>query len=165
MIFVLNFGEIRCRISSKTYIFRMWIYAMHDSWQLLTLNFRRHITIPILVYPITVSKSDYVTDTSSCEQAWITILQYIRYKSPIWYISSFSFSNISIEHKYRAIAVGSSFLVNICMRHLIISGIILWWFQSQRLDVKMIISLWSWTGISAALLPRCPSNVRAIGKV
>ena len=37
--------------------------------------------------------------------------------------------------------------------------------EVARLDVTIIVSLWNLTGISAALLPRCLSNFRAIGKV
>ena len=36
--------------------------------------------------------------------------------------------------------------------------------EDGRLDVIMILSLWNLTGISAALLLRCLSNVTAIGK-
>ena len=42
---------------------------------------------------------------------------------------------------------------------------ILWRLEAARLDVMMIVSLWNLTGISAALLPICLSNFRAIGKV
>ena len=42
----------------------------------------------------------------------------------------------------------------------------IWWkLEAARLHVIMIVSLWNLTGISAALLPRSLSNVRAIGKV
>ena len=37
--------------------------------------------------------------------------------------------------------------------------------EAARLDIIMIISLWNLTGISAAPLPRCLSNFKAIGKV
>ena len=37
--------------------------------------------------------------------------------------------------------------------------------EAARLDVIMIASLWNLTSISAALLPSCQSNFRAIGKV
>ena len=37
--------------------------------------------------------------------------------------------------------------------------------NDARLDVIMIILLWNLTSISAALLPRCLSNFKAIGKV
>ena len=37
--------------------------------------------------------------------------------------------------------------------------------EAARLDVTIIVSLWNLTGISAALLRRCLSNFRAIGKV
>ena len=40
-----------------------------------------------------------------------------------------------------------------------------WRLEAARLDVLVIISLWNWTGISAALLPRCLSNFRAIEKI
>ena len=40
-----------------------------------------------------------------------------------------------------------------------------WSLGAARLGVIMIVSLWNLTGISAALLPRCLSNFRAIGKV
>ena len=40
-----------------------------------------------------------------------------------------------------------------------------WSLETARLDVLIIVSLWNLTGISAALLPRCLSNFRAIGKV
>ena len=40
-----------------------------------------------------------------------------------------------------------------------------WKLEAARLHVIMIVSLWNLTGISAALLPRSLSNVRAIGKV
>ena len=40
-----------------------------------------------------------------------------------------------------------------------------WSVEAARLDVIMIISLWNLTGFSAALLPRCLSDFRAIGKV
>ena len=40
-----------------------------------------------------------------------------------------------------------------------------WNLEAVRLDVIMILSLWNLTGISAALLPGCLSNFRAIGKV
>ena len=39
-----------------------------------------------------------------------------------------------------------------------------WSLEAARLDVIMIVSLWNLTAISAALLPRCLSNFRAIGK-
>ena len=42
---------------------------------------------------------------------------------------------------------------------------ILWTLESTRLNVIMITSLWNLTGISAALLPRCQSNFRAIEKI
>ena len=42
---------------------------------------------------------------------------------------------------------------------------ILWNLEATRMDVIMIVSLWHLTGTSAALLPRCLSNFRAIGKV
>ena len=41
----------------------------------------------------------------------------------------------------------------------------LWNLEAARLDVIMIVSLWDLTGISAALLLRCLSNFRMIGKV
>ena len=37
--------------------------------------------------------------------------------------------------------------------------------EAARLGVIMIVSFWNLTGIPAALLPRCLSNYRAIGKV
>ena len=40
-----------------------------------------------------------------------------------------------------------------------------WNLEAARLSVIMIVSLWNLTGISAALLPRCLSNFRAIEKV
>ena len=40
-----------------------------------------------------------------------------------------------------------------------------WSLEAARLDIIMIVLLWNLTGISAALLPRCLSNLRAIGKV
>ena len=40
-----------------------------------------------------------------------------------------------------------------------------WSLETARLGVIMIVSLWNLTGISAALLPRCLLNFRAIGKV
>ena len=40
-----------------------------------------------------------------------------------------------------------------------------WSLEAARLGVIMIVSLWNLTGISAALLPRCLINFRAIGKV
>ena len=40
-----------------------------------------------------------------------------------------------------------------------------WSLEAARLGVIMIPSLWDLTGISAALLPRCLSNFKAIGKV
>ena len=40
-----------------------------------------------------------------------------------------------------------------------------WSLGAARFGVIMIVSLWNLTGISAALLPRCLSNLRAIGKV
>ena len=39
-----------------------------------------------------------------------------------------------------------------------------WSLEAGRLHVKMIESIWNLTGILAALLPRCLSNFRAIGK-
>ena len=42
---------------------------------------------------------------------------------------------------------------------------ILWNLKAARLDAILIVSLWNVTGISAALLSRCLSNFRAIGKV
>ena len=40
-----------------------------------------------------------------------------------------------------------------------------WSLEATRLSVIMIVSHWNLTGISAALLPRCLSNFRAIEKV
>ena len=40
-----------------------------------------------------------------------------------------------------------------------------WSLEAVRMDVIMVVSLWNVTGISAALLPRCLSNFRSIGKV
>ena len=40
-----------------------------------------------------------------------------------------------------------------------------WSLEAARLTVIRIVSLWNLTGISAALLRRCQSNFRAIGKV
>ena len=40
-----------------------------------------------------------------------------------------------------------------------------WRLEAVRLDVIMIVSLWNLTGISAAPLPRCLSNFKAIEKV
>ena len=40
-----------------------------------------------------------------------------------------------------------------------------WSLEAARLGVIMIVWLWNLTGISAALLPRCLLNFRAIGKV
>ena len=41
-----------------------------------------------------------------------------------------------------------------------------WSFEAARLDFMIVLSLWSLAGISAAaLLPRCLSSFRAIGKV
>ena len=40
-----------------------------------------------------------------------------------------------------------------------------WSPEAAKLDTIMIIPLWNLTGISAALLPRCLSNFREIGKV
>ena len=40
-----------------------------------------------------------------------------------------------------------------------------WSLEAARLDVIMVPPLWNLTDISAALLPRCLSNFRAIGKV
>ena len=37
--------------------------------------------------------------------------------------------------------------------------------EAARLGVIMIVSLWNLTGISAAVLPRCLSNFRAMGQV
>ena len=42
---------------------------------------------------------------------------------------------------------------------------ILWSLEATGLDVMMIVSLWHLTGISAALLQRCLSNFRVIGKI
>ena len=39
-----------------------------------------------------------------------------------------------------------------------------WSLEAARLSVIMIVSLWNLTGISAALLPRCLSNFKAIEK-
>ena len=39
-----------------------------------------------------------------------------------------------------------------------------WTLEAARLDVVMVVSLWNLTGILAALLPRCLSNIRAIEK-
>ena len=39
-----------------------------------------------------------------------------------------------------------------------------WSLEAARSDVIMIVSLWHLTGISAALLSMCQSNLRAIGK-
>ena len=41
---------------------------------------------------------------------------------------------------------------------------ILWSLKATRLGVIMIKSFWNLTGISAALLPRCLSNIRVIEK-
>ena len=42
----------------------------------------------------------------------------------------------------------------------------IWWsLEAARLDVAMVVSLWSLTGTSAAALPRYLTNFRAIGKV
>ena len=40
-----------------------------------------------------------------------------------------------------------------------------WSLEAARFDIVMIVSLWHFTDISAALLPMCLSNFRAIGKV
>ena len=40
-----------------------------------------------------------------------------------------------------------------------------WSHEAARLGVIIIVALWNLTGISAALLPRCLSNFKAIGKV
>ena len=40
-----------------------------------------------------------------------------------------------------------------------------WSLEAARLGVIITVSLWNLTSISAALLPRCQSNVKAIGKV
>ena len=40
-----------------------------------------------------------------------------------------------------------------------------WSLEAGRLDVIIVTSLWNLTGILAALLPRCLSNVEAIGEV
>ena len=40
-----------------------------------------------------------------------------------------------------------------------------WCLQAARLYVIMIIPFWNFTGITAALLPRCLSDLRVIGKV
>ena len=40
-----------------------------------------------------------------------------------------------------------------------------WSFEAARLDIIMILSLWHLPGILRALLPRCLSNLIAIGKV
>ena len=40
-----------------------------------------------------------------------------------------------------------------------------WSLEDARLNVIMAVSLWNLTGISAALLPRCLTKFRAIGKV
>ena len=40
-----------------------------------------------------------------------------------------------------------------------------WSLEAARLGVILIVSLWNLTGITAALLPRCLVNFRAIGKV
>ena len=40
-----------------------------------------------------------------------------------------------------------------------------WSLEAARLCVIIIVSLWNLTGISAALLPKCLSNFRVIGKV
>ena len=42
---------------------------------------------------------------------------------------------------------------------------ILWILEAVGVDIILIISVWNLTGISAALLPRCLSTFRAIGKV
>ena len=39
-----------------------------------------------------------------------------------------------------------------------------WSLEVARLDVVMFVSLWNMTSISAALLPRCLSNFKAMGK-
>ena len=40
-----------------------------------------------------------------------------------------------------------------------------WSLEAARLVVIMTVSVWNWTGISAALLPMCMSNFGKIGKV
>ena len=40
-----------------------------------------------------------------------------------------------------------------------------WSLVTAGLDIALIVSLWNFTGISAALLPRCLSNCRGIEKV
>ena len=40
-----------------------------------------------------------------------------------------------------------------------------WSLETARLDVIMVVSHWTLTGSSAALLPRCPSNFKRIKKV
>ena len=37
--------------------------------------------------------------------------------------------------------------------------------EAARLDVIMTVSLWKFTGISAAMLPKCLSNFKAIEKI
>ena len=40
-----------------------------------------------------------------------------------------------------------------------------WGFEAARLNIIIVVSLWNLTGISAALLSRCLSNLRSIGNI
>ena len=40
-----------------------------------------------------------------------------------------------------------------------------WGFEAARLNVIIVVSFWNLTGISAALLSRCLSNLRSIGNI
>ena len=74
-------------------------------------------------------------------------------------------------HKYCGIQLGMNIIAIILTHHGLFSLNgktsylqISWSLEAARLGVMVIVSLWNLTGISAAVLPRCLSNFRAIRK-
>ena len=91
------------------------------------------------------------------------------------WISLIQFSYFTTEYNESSRA-GSSWLFNISCTVVRLQGLyslsgktsyrqISWSLEATRLNVIIVVSLWNLTGTSAAALPMCLLNFRAIGKV
>ena len=147
-----------------TVVYNMGIGYMgaiyNKSWYIKT----RYTMIHHITYCVTAITT-YINDRPGALLAWSKEKCW-KLKFPGYLILAWNCpESISI------VFVGAILLKMLVVRHIGNVHILMsyrqisWSLEGTRLGVIMTASLWNFTGISAALLPRCLSNCRAMGKV
>ena len=130
---------------------KRWFDLVKLKWQMMIRKSSNEFLLILLLFGLNIVMKIYIYHKQNQQTVSLT---------PVRGNRIIQISQMAGSYGFYAEALGVSILSGKTSYHQIS-----WSLEVARLDVMLIVSLWNLTDISAALLPRCLSNLRAIGKV